>query len=557
MTNCPQSAALLQKVGKRIYFAQLAWRTYLGFLGTAAVALAFTLFVRLTSLVPEGDWWIRAVLVAAPVLALLLGIVLTRRPALVEAARRVDAACETHDLFLTVTKIASTAGDYQPLVTGDAEQTAPRIQPEKVRTLNPREIPGWGRRLGKAGTLVSLALLAMLIPPQDPFGKEAEAKEQAILVKQLEQTRKATELRKETLAKVDSESELSQEVEASLHKLLQDLKVMKKAEPLKNDQALNTNQRNIGEQFRNTSKTLQEMMKNMASQQEFGQQTSDEMRKMAEELHNGKAESMAKKMQETQEKLERLMKEEDPLKRSEMVQQLKKELDQMSKFAGKQAGSPGMKAALERALDQLEQSKGNPELAADALQAAQQSMELAQMELKELEQSVRDLQSLEEALKTIADAKKRNSEGELDGEMAADASTLEEYQQLYEDLMAQMNGEGEGEGEGQGEGEGNGLGGEGMGRGSKAPEDPNAKTGFKGEKSQTAIKKGKILLSMKTKDAPNAKEEDREATYSRIITDIKQATDEAIIREQAPPGYHDRIKKYFDTLDRTPESAKP
>jgi hypothetical protein len=291
------------------------------------------------------------------------------------------------------------------------------------------------------------------------------------------------------------------------------------------------------------------------------------MRKMLDGLQNGRPEEMAKKMESIKENLERLMKEEDPLKRSEMVQQLKKDLDQMSKLAGKKAGNKGMQAALERALNQLEKSGSKSELSTEALDAAKESMELAQMELKEMAQSARDLEALEKALEAVAKAKQKNSEGQLDGEMFSDAASMEDYEALYEEIMAQMGGEGmEGEGEGEGEGEregegdgnGNGLGGDGIGKGSKAPEDDAAKTAFQSEKSKTALKKGKILLSMKTKDAPNADIKDLQAEYREIISDIKQATDEAIEREEAPPGYHTGIKKYFDTLERLDENqAKP
>ncbi len=151
--------------------------------------------------------------------------------------------------------------------------------------------------------------------------------------------------------------------------------------------------------------------------------------------------------------------------------------------------------------------------------------------------------------------------------MFSDAASMEDYEALYEEIMAQMGGEGmegdgegegEGEGQGEGDGDGDGLGGQGVGRGSKAPEDDAAKTAFQTEKTKTALKKGKILLSMKTKDAPNADIKDMQAEYREIITDIKQATEEAIEREEAPPGYHNGIKKYFDTLERLEENqAKP
>jgi hypothetical protein len=32
------------------------------------------------------------------------------------------------------------------------------------------------------------------------------------------------------------------------------------------------------------------------------------------------------------------------------------------------------------------------------------------------------------------------------------------------------------------------------------------------------------------------------------VREVKQGVSEAIQQEQVPPGYHDAIKKYFDTL---------
>lgn len=569
MTNCPQSAELLRQVGWRLYLARLAKACYISFLVLAAVALVFVLVVRFTGALPQAqaDWWIQIILPLVPVAALLSGLLFTRRPRPVDAARRIDSVCDTHDLFLTVTKIAQTAGEYQPLVTRDAEETAKKIVPEKVVTLDPTSHPLCGRRTGSVMALATVTLLAYFIPTFDPFGKQLEAKEEQKALTELKESEKATEIRKQALVDKNSDADVSEEVGQALEKLAKDLKQMQKAQQVANEKKLNENQKVLGEQSRALKTALKDLKKNLEANQQFGQENSEEMRKMLDGLQNGRPEEMAKKMESIKENLERLMKEEDPLKRSEMVQQLKKDLDKMSKLAGKKAGNKGMQAALERALNQLEKSGSKSELSTEALDAAKESMELAQMELKEMAQSARDLEALEKALEAVAKAKQKNSDGQLDGEMFSDAASMEDYEALYEEIMAQMGGEGmegegegegEGDGNGEGEGNGNGLGGKGIGKGGKAPEDDAAKTAFQSEKSKTALKRGKILLSMKTKDAPNADIKDMQADYREIISDIKQATDEAIEREEAPPGYHSGIKKYFDTLERLEENqAKP
>ena len=565
---CPQSASLLKRVCQRMYLVRLGWATYISFLVLAGVALVFAATVRLTGVMSAdlANSWIRVVLLAVPAASLVLGLLFARMPGMVESARKVDSVCDTNDLFLTVTRIAQTAGQYQPLVTRDAEDKATQIDPVKVLTLDPTEDPRCGRRFGSVLLLACLAVAAYFLPSLDPFGQQLIAKEQQKVIEAIQESKKATGIRKQALTDKDSDAEVSEEVEKALEKLAKDLKEMKKSQPVPNEKKLNENQKVIGEQFRNTNSALKDLKKNLDSAQQFGSENTEEMRKMLEGLQQGKPEEMLKKLDAMKEKLERLMKETDPLKKSELAQQLKKDMDEMSKLAGKKAGSKGMQAALERALDQLEKAGQKPNMSTEALDAAKESMELAKMELKELAQSARDLEQLEQALENIAKAKKLNSEEQLDGEMAADATSMEDYQQLYDEIMGQMagegmEGEGEGEGNGEGEGDGDGLGGQGIGKGGKAPEDESAKTKFQTERTKTAIKKGKILLSMKTKDAPNADLKDLEAKYQAIITDIKQGTDEAIEKEQAPPGYHEGIKKYFDTLERvqspSPKGAAP
>jgi hypothetical protein len=87
-----------------------------------------------------------------------------------------------------------------------------------------------------------------------------------------------------------------------------------------------------------------------------------------------------------------------------------------------------------------------------------------------------------------------------------------------------------------------------MGEGGEAPEDDSIKTDFVDERSKSAVQKGKILLSMKTKGLSDTGEARKE--YRAIVSDIKQGVAEAIEQEQIPPGYHDAIQKYFDQFEK-------
>jgi hypothetical protein len=88
--------------------------------------------------------------------------------------------------------------------------------------------------------------------------------------------------------------------------------------------------------------------------------------------------------------------------------------------------------------------------------------------------------------------------------------------------------------------------GPGPGDGAKRPEDDSVKTGFKSEKSTSMLADGKMLLEWKSKDVGESgarAEEIRDA-----VRGVKQGVSEALQAEQVPPGYHEAIKKYFDTL---------
>ena len=177
----------------------------------------------------------------------------------------------------------------------------------------------------------------------------------------------------------------------------------------------------------------------------------------------------------------------------------------------------------------------DPEAIKQAMEDLAKSMDLTKMELQQLAEAAKDMKKLEEALETLAKAKQLNEEGQLDGEGTGEFQTLEDYAELYEQLM----------GEGQGDGEG--TGGEGIGEGGEVPEDDSQDAKFKKEQEKVATRAGKILMSLKTKGMSEAGEAKQD--YQDAISAVKQGVSEAIQQEQVPPGYHKGIQDYFKTID--------
>ena len=64
-----------------------------------------------------------------------------------------------------------------------------------------------------------------------------------------------------------------------------------------------------------------------------------------------------------------------------------------------------------------------------------------------------------------------------------------------------------------------------------------------------------MLISMQTKGEAEKGEVVRD--YKQLMQSVKQGAMEAMNTEQIPPGYHESIKSYFDSLEKTKsKSAK-
>jgi hypothetical protein len=540
MFEIPQSVKVLGRVLVRLRLVSFGSRFYAAFLACSALYAVALLGTRLCGVVT--DWFTPVSLAVVPATAFLVALVFHRRPTPLDAARVIDGHQGTKDLFLTVALIEKTAGEYQALVASAAERQATRVKPTVV-------VPfAFARRFGSA-LAAGLAIVAAMLwmPHFDPFGKIEAAQQEQKRHEQLEESRKIIKDRTAALKKDETEGPLSEETQKAVEELKQALKQMKPQERKENFRELGEQQRSFEGKWKklNTEK-LSGLMAQNPQVQQFGAVDREKLERWTRELQEGSTKSLQNELEALKEELKELSKTTDPVKKAELEQKVKKRMKELSEFASDRANSKPLTAALQRAMKELEAAKQGKdgEKCKECLGAAADALDLAKLELKELAQSAKDLQALEEALKVIQQAKALADKEKLDGEGTEGLDSLEDYAEYYAELMAQL-----GLSEGDGEGEGDGMGDRGMGRGGVAPEDESTASDFKTEHSKSAVTAGKVLLSTKIKGLSDKGDARKE--YRTLIEKVKQGYSEAILQEQIPPGYHDQIKTYFDSLEKS------
>ncbi len=536
MSNLPQSESLLRNVSGRLALIALGKRFYWSVLILGVTYAAVLLVSRLAGVIP--DWFQPRSLWIIPAGALLASVLLHRRPTDADSARTVDERMQSKDLFLTVALLDDSPGEFKPLVARDAEERATSIKPTDVV---PFQVT---RHFADLAIAVGVLIAAVLFLPQlDPFGKVEAAEKIEKEKEELKNLHEETLARKEQLKKVlsDTDDGESKDVKHALDGLKADFKKMKPTQKKQNYKMLAGQQKGLGEKWKKISaQKLKQLLSQTASAQKFGSFSDKEkLRKWTREMQEGSTESLNKEFDQLKCELEKLLKTTDPVKRSEIAQRIKKKLRELEEFASDKVNSKPLKAALQRAMKQLEMAKFDG-MSKEAKEALQESMELAKMELKEIAQTAKDLKALEDALKAIQMAKKANQKEALDGEACENCISMDDYAELF----AQLGGV-------DGEGDGDGTGAQGMGEGGEVEEDDSVETGFKTEKSKTHIQAGKVLLSLKTKGLSDSGEASK--NYNKQVRNVKQGVSEAILQEKIPPGYHDGIRGYFDSLD---DSAK-
>ena len=550
MSHQPVSVTLLDQVQNRLRAASFARTFHWWTFGAFVLACTTVLAVRLLGLLPESRQPL-AWLLVFPAVAAGGAWWFYRRVGHTAAARAIDQHAQTNDLFLTLATLSSSAGEYQPLVAQSAAQVAARIVPASVV---PYKVE---RPLGiQAGVLCILALLVWLLPTLDPFGNVEAATKVEKSKKDIELVRKAVKTREEKLAQeVKTATERDDKLHEQVKELMASLRQMRPLEKKSNSKVLQDHRGSLNDMWKNvSSEELREMLSQSISDQQFGGQRTQKMNEWLKQLQQGNSEMLQQQLDEAKETMEAMLEAKTPEDRQKLASQLRRQLQDMKKFSSEKASSPELENALNQALKALEalaakkqsgeaMSEAEQQMAQEAAEALRESLELSKTELQELARSAKEMKQLEEALKTLQQAEKLNQDGQLDGEQCEGCNSLAAYAEKYKQMMAGMGQGGEAERDTPGAMQG---------------EDDSDPEGYKDEKTKTQIQAGKVLLSIKTKEAATEKDFDPEdlKKYESTVSEIKSGVQAAIENEQIPPGYVDGIKSYFDNLDSADSTPK-
>ncbi len=573
MTTLSGPDAVLARVATRLRWAGFGRRLSTLILSISVVLAIAILFVRLTGLVSlpldeivtslagqmgiettgVADWNGLGILAAMLMLAVVAVSLLAAacwhdRPTRSQTARVIDQHHGTKDLFLTLTLLDGSAGDYQPLVARNAITKAANVQPARVV---PLPLSQGLRQPGIA--LAVVAALVLAVPQLDPFGEVAKADESRQQRTVLEREARKTKIRAEQLS--NDEDENSPQVKQAIDELKAALKKMTTAAPETNRKLLDQQREKLGDLHKMAdAHKLKQTLNRTTNGQKFGKIDSPKIDKWSKELQEGSTDNLKKELESIKKDLEELSKldgdnsPEAEKKRSELMQKMQKKLRDVQSFASEKLDEKHpLTAALKRAKQQMKaMQSGDKELAESARKHLSETMELAKQELQELAQTARDLQELEKALETARMAQKANENGQVDSEMLENAETLDDYREFYQQLMEQL---------GEQIADGDGTGNRGFGKGGEVLEDDSVKTKFKTEVSKSALTAGKVLLSLKTKGQSDSG--DARKSYSKSVKAIKRGVSEAIDKEEIPKGYIEGIKKYFQSLDETAPATSP
>lgn len=549
MSNQPVSVSLLNRVQQRLRAASFARALHGWTLAGLVLACATVLAVRLLGLLPETRQPLGWLLVF-PAVAAVAAWLFHRRVERTAAARAVDVHAKTDDLFLTLATLSSSAGEYQPLVEQSATKLAANIVPAKVVPFKVERPIGL-----QAGVLGVLALLIWLLPTLDPFGNVEAATKVEKAKKEVELIRKAIKTREEKLTQeVKTAEERDDKINEQMKQLMASLRQMKPQEKKPNSKVLQDHRGSLNDMWKNvSSEELREMLSQSISDQQFGGQRTQKMNEWLKQLQQGNSEMLQQQLDSAKETMEAMLEAKTPEDRQKLASQLRRQLQDLKKFSSEKASSPELENSLNQAMKALEalaaqkqngevMSEEEQQMAQEAAEALRESLQLSKTELQELARSAKEMKQLEEALKTMQQAEKLNSEGQLDGEQCEGCKSLAEYAEKYNKMMA-------------------GMGQDGLAKrdapGGIQAEDDSDPEGYKDEKTKTQIQAGKVLLSIKTREAATEKDFDPEELkkYESTVSEIKSGVQAAIENEQIPPGYVDGIKGYFDNLDSR-ESAK-
>jgi hypothetical protein len=530
----------LHAVARRIWAARFGGRWYRVLIVLSVAYALLLVSSRLLGLL--SDWFEPRMVLALPAAAALISILSVRSPGRREAARTADTILETKDLLLTATLMRSEEESFGPLVIEAADATAKASHSRHVVAYRP------AKPLAVAASVLALLAVASFALPQlDPFGASAERRRVEERRASLAEAKRAAQVRAEAVKA--QTAEMSEEVAKALNDLTQ---TFKKLEPTNKDanlKQIQASQKRVGELWRQLGKKkLADAVSSSTSAMRFDERDAERDAAWKKELQSGSAKGLRAALKEVMDQAEKLGEAKDEKEKARLRQEMSERVKRLSRFAKSGAGSQRLTDALERAAAQLAMSTSQ-DLSAQALDALQQTLSLADMEAASIARELRELAQLEDALSAAQLAKAANDIEGLDGKGCEGCTSIADYEQFYRNLLSQLGTQGEGMGAGQG------MLGPGRGKGGQAPEDDTLTSDFTSQLSRADVKAGRMLLEWKVQgmsDPGRASE-----NYRRSIKEIKEGVGEAVILERVPPGYHESIRKYFDSLREDANGETP
>jgi hypothetical protein len=519
----------MRQTSARQFLAALGGRFHIALLICGALYLLLLLVSRLLGLIP--DWFTLVSLAAIPGAALLAAFAFTRRPGARNVARLIDDRTDSKELFLTAAMIADSPGEFRPIVVEQAEARAEKLRATQVVPFR------WQR--GVRDFIAVLALLAAgihFLPQLDPFKKTEQRNKVAQQEEKLLEAKKATAVRSEQLAAESAKQ--SEQVQLALQQLDKAFKEAKPQDREGNLKRLGEEQKDIGELWRKVNSDLKPLDK---AEQSFGATDPKKLQQWRDELKKGDVSALKREIADIRDQIRKIEAMPESAEKRAAQERAMQQLNELAQAMKQEMNSPQVAAALQRAMDQLDMSKLS-QMSKEAAQSAVESLQLSEQEMQQLAQAIKDGKALEDALKNLQMAKQLAGQNKLDGGECKGAGSQEDYAKLFAEKMASL---GQSDQQGQDSGMGPGI-----GNGAKRPEDESAKTDFKSEKSPSHLTGGKLLLQWKTKEVGETGA--RAEEFREGVQRVKQGVSEAIQQEQVPPGYHEAIKKYFDSLPEKP-----
>lgn len=525
---------LLNRVVARQRTARLAARVHVNLLFLAGAYFLVLLAARLTGLVPVEFG--PASVVLPPAAALGLALVLLRRSGPPEAARLVDRHLRTRDLFLTAALADTAVGAFKPLVLERAETASSSVRPGDVVPY--RWWPGTRNSLGIMAVLV---VGCLFLPGLDPFGLGEGDRVKDGRRKRLDESRKATALQIENLEK-EKKKNPNPAVNTTLARLKKAFRKLKPGKKNENRARLQGLRNQLHRQWKKVREGQQKKFNTRTAAQHLGGLDAGKRAAWRKALEKGDTAALEKEMREVKKLAEKLSSMADSPEKQRLRQALERRLQTLKDLAALDLGHDSLRAALERALEQLDLSDFG-DLERNALRDLCDTLDLSASELGQMLDSLRALRELEDAMEACQLARGCCGSSKLPGGGGKGMlESLEDYKSFYRSLC---------QGAGTERGAGPGMQGPGTGAGGQAPEDDTLETGFRPELSRSAMRAGKFLLKLNTRGlSPTGKVE---VNYKKLIRDVRQGMSEAVLQERIPREYHGAIKKYFDAIEKRGE----